>query len=134
LPEPTPGAVIEIHEAWLVAAQLHPVGAVTMIRPTPPVAAMLADEVVVVTTQPSAACDTVCTWVPTVIVPVRGEVPVLADALKTTVELPVPSAALVTLIQGSDAVTVHAHPAPAVSANDPLPPAAGTLLPTEEIE
>jgi hypothetical protein len=58
-------------------------------------------------------------------VPVRGEVLVLAATLKATVPLPEPLDPLVTVIQLAESVAVHAQPLPAVTANDPVPPPAG---------
>jgi hypothetical protein len=59
-------------------------------------------------------------------VPLRA-VPVLATALNATVPLPVPDAPLVTVSQGTLAAAVQAHDAAeAVTAVDPVPPAADT--------
>ena len=61
------------------------------------------------------------------IVPVRALVFGLADALNATVPVPLPLAPLVTVnhdVWLLDAV--HAHPAGAVTAVDPVPPAATT--------
>lgn len=134
LPEPTPPAVIVIHEAWLVAAQLQLLAADTMMRPTPPLAGRLADVVDVVTVQAPAGCETVCVCSPTVMVAVRDEVPVFAAAANVTVAAPEPLAALETTSQGAELTVVQAHPAPVVRAKDPVPPAAGMVLPVEEIE
>jgi hypothetical protein len=59
---------------------------------------------------------TVNVWSPTVIVPLRGLVEVLAVTLNATVVLPVPLAALVTVIQLALLVVVQAHPLPVVRA------------------
>lgn len=134
LPEPTPPAVMVIQAAWLVAAQLQPLDAVTMMSPTPPLAPRLADVVEVVTLHAPAGCDTVCVWPPTVMVPVRGAVPVFAAALNVTLAVPEPLDGLVTISHGADVAVVHAQPLLDVRAKVPLPPAAGTLLLPDEIE
>jgi hypothetical protein len=72
------------------------------------------------------ACVTVNVCPPTVIVPVRLALPVLAATLNDTVAVPVPLAALVTVIQLAVLDAVHAQPAMVVTVNDPVPPAAGT--------
>jgi hypothetical protein len=69
----------------------------------------------------AAACVTVNVWPPTVIVPLRWLVDVLAVTLKATVVLPVPPAALVTVIQLALLVAVQAHPLPVVSAKELAP-------------
>jgi hypothetical protein len=80
LPEPVRPVPLEIvtHAAPLVALQLHPRPVVTLTLLVPPPAAIAspADEIVKV--QAAAACVTVKTLVPIVIVPVRDRVPVFA--------------------------------------------------------
>ena len=77
--------------------------------------------------QAAAAWLTVNGWPPIVIVPVRVLVFGLADALNATVPGPLPLAPLVTVNHDVWLLTpVHAHPAGAVTAVDPVPPPATT--------
>ena len=77
--------------------------------------------------QAAAAWLTVNVWPAIVIVPVRGLVFGLADALNATVPGPLPLAPLVTVSQPVLLLTpVHAHPAGAVTVVDPVPPPATT--------
>jgi hypothetical protein len=62
-----------------------------------------------------------------VIVPVRGLVFGLDEALNATVPFPLPLTPLVTVSQDVALLTpVHAHPAGAVTAVEPVPPLATT--------
>ena len=64
---------------------------------------------------------------PMVIVPVRGLVFGLDEALNATVPFPLPLAPLVTVSQDVALLTpVHAQPVGAVTAVDPVPPPATT--------
>jgi hypothetical protein len=75
----------------------------------------------------AAACVTENVWPPIVIVPVRGLVFGLDDALNATVPFPLPLAPLVTVNHDVLLLTpVHAHPAGAVTAVEPVPPVATT--------
>ena len=75
----------------------------------------------------AAFCVTLNVWPPIVIVPVRALVFGLADALNATVPDPLPLAPLVTVNHDVLLLTpVHAHPAGAVTAVDPVPPPATT--------
>jgi hypothetical protein len=75
----------------------------------------------------AAACVTENVWPPIVIVPVRGLVFGLDDALNATVPLPLPLAPLVTVSQLVSLLTpVHAHPASVVTEVEPVPPLAVT--------
>ena len=75
----------------------------------------------------AAACVTLNVWPPMVSVPVRALVFGLADALNATVPAPLPLAPLVTVNHDVLLLTpVHAHPAGAVTAVDPVPPPATT--------
>ena len=77
--------------------------------------------------QPTAACVTVNVWPPIVSVPLRGVPLGFAVALKATEPVPLPLAPLVTVSQDVSLLTpVHAHPAGAVTAVDPVPPPATT--------
>ena len=122
VPEPVPlvPPVTVIHDALLTAVHAHPVPAVT---PTLPVdVADVTDRLVVdnVNAQTGAACDTVKVRPATVIVPVRDVGPGLAVALKLMVVLPLPLVALVTVSHDALLDAVQPHPAPAVSANEPV--------------
>ena len=69
---------------------------------------------------PAAACVTVNVWPATVSVPLRGDVLVLADALKPTLPLPVPLAPLVTVSHPVLLTPVHVHPVGAVTFVEPV--------------
>jgi hypothetical protein len=64
---------------------------------------------------------------PTEIVPVRCELFGFAAALKLMVAPPDPLVGPVSVIQLALSVAVQLQPAPAVSANDPVPPLAATV-------
>ena len=72
-------------------------------------------------------------WPAIVSVPVRAAPPFDAT-LNVTGPLPLPDAPLVSVIQASFAVAVHAQPAPAVTATLPLPPNESTAWLFGEIE
>jgi hypothetical protein len=77
--------------------------------------------------QAAASCVTVNAWPAMVRVPVRELVFGFAAALNATVPLPLPLAPLVTVSHDVSLLTpVHAHPAGAVTAVEPVPPAATT--------
>jgi hypothetical protein len=68
-------------------------------------------------------------WPPIVIVPCRVCVAVFAATENDTVPLPLPLAPAVTVSHDGALLTAdHAHPAGAVTAVEPLAPAAATLL------
>jgi hypothetical protein len=69
-----------------------------------------------------------------VMVPVRGELAVLAATLKLTVPLPDPFEPLVIVIQLADAVAVQAQPLPLLTLNAPELPAAGAEWLEDESE
>ena len=76
---------------------------------------------------PAGSCATVNVWFPMVSVPVRGFVVALAAAVKATEPSPLPVPPLVIVSHvGSLLTPVHAQPAGAVTAVDPVPPAAVT--------
>jgi hypothetical protein len=70
-----------------------------------------------------AACETVKVFPPIVTVPLRAA-PVFGATTKLTDPLPVPLAPAVMLIHDAFGTAVHAHPAAAVTATIPAPPAA----------
>ena len=74
----------------------------------------------------AAVCVTVNVWPPTVIVPVRALVALLAATLNATVAVSVPLAVLVTVTQLTLLVAVQLHPAPVVTVKDPVPPPDGS--------
>jgi hypothetical protein len=77
--------------------------------------------------QDAAACVTVNVCPPIVSVPVRALVFGLEEALNATLPLPLPVAPLVTVNHDVLLLTpVHAHPAGAVTAVEPVPPPATT--------
>ena len=74
-----------------------------------------------------AACVTENVWPPMLIVPVREVVFGFDEALKATVPLPLPLAPLVTVSHDVSLLTpVQAQPVGAVTAVEPVPPAAAT--------
>ena len=84
MPLPVAPAVTVIHGSLLVATQLHPADAKTVMVPFAPVAAKLANEGDSVDTHDTLvtpACVTVNVLPAIVIVPVRDDVPVLAATL-----------------------------------------------------
>ena len=78
LPLPVAPAVMVIHVALLVAVQLHPVDAKTVIVPAVPAAPALTNVGETVDTHDTPACVTVNVLPPIVSVPVRDVVPVFA--------------------------------------------------------
>jgi hypothetical protein len=78
LPLPGEPLVTVIHAALLVAVQLHPVAAVTVIVPVPVVAGRLADDGEIVGEHVAPDWFTVKVLPPTETVPVRDVVPVFA--------------------------------------------------------
>jgi hypothetical protein len=81
LPVPDAPALIGIHAALLVAVQPQPVTAVTVTVPLPAPALTLAEAGAIVELQGTPACVTVKVFPPTVSVPVRPLVVVLAATL-----------------------------------------------------
>jgi hypothetical protein len=65
---------------------------------------------------------------PTLIVAVRWEIDVFSATLKLTVPLPEPLVPLVMVTHDTPFVVVQAQPLPALTANDPVPPEAGTVV------
>ncbi len=74
----------------------------------------------------AAAWLTVNETPPIVTVPLRVWGVEFAAALNATVPFPLPLAPLVTVIHEALLVAVHAHPAPAVTVVDPVPPPTAT--------
>jgi hypothetical protein len=126
LPDPDAPEVTTIHEAGLVAVQLHAVPAPTLtLADSPPAAAFLLPglmEYVHVALDP--LCETVNVCPAMVMVPLRLAVAVLADSEKVTLPGPVTEAAEVTVIQVLLDRAVHAHVAPAPTDTEPVAEAA----------
>jgi len=121
-PEPLAPAVMVIHESLLAAVQAHPVAAVTLTDPDPPLAGKLCEAGLMVNAQP-LFCVTVKVCPATVIAPMRCG-PVLAATVNWTVPLPLPLAPLEMVIQAALLVAVHAQIAAAVTLTEADPPLA----------
>ena len=127
VPLPLAPLVTVNHDVLLLTpVHAHPAGAVTAVDPVPPPAT--TDWLVGAAHRCSAAAwVTVNVWPAIVSVPVRALVFGLAAALNATVPVPLPLAPLVTVNHDVLLLTpVHAHPASAVTAVDPVPPPATT--------
>ena len=124
LPEPLAPAVTTIQLTVLDADHVQPAPVVTVNEPGPPAEGIDCDTGPIEYVQGGAAsCVTVNVCPPTVIVPVRCVVAVLAATLNATVPLPVPVAVPVIVIQLTLLAAVHEHPPEAATANEPVPPA-----------
>ena len=124
LPLPLPPALtVNQLGALLVAVQEQPAGAPIDVATVPPLAPTEPLTGVSAYVQGAAAWFTVNVCPPIVNVPCRVCVAEFSVAENDTVPLPLPLAPAVTVSQ-PDAllVAVHAHPAGAVTAVDPLPP------------
>ena len=126
LPVPAAPAVTVIHDTLLTAVHAHPVAAVTVVDPEPPVALVVCDEGEMVGTQGAPASLTVNVRPPTVRVPLRGVVEEFAVALNPTVPGPEPDPPDVTVSQPLLLVALHPHPAGAVMVRIPVPPVPAT--------
>jgi hypothetical protein len=128
LPEPVAPDVTVSHDvSLLTAVHAHSATVVTAVEPVPPAAAIdwLVGTSVYVQDAAAWFTENVCPAI--VSVPVRAVVFGFAAALNATVPLPLPLAPLVTVSHDVLLLTpVHAHPAGAVTAVDPVPPAAVT--------
>jgi hypothetical protein len=118
---------IVTHAAPLVAFQVHPAVVVTVTDPLPPAApsAWLPGEIA--NEHGAAAWSSVKVCPPTVIVPVRAIVAVLAATAYDTAPLPSPEAPAVIVIHASLLVAVQAQPVAAVTVTVPAAPAATAL-------
>ena len=132
LPLPLAPAVTVIHAALLVAVQPQPVPAVTGSTPVKLAGAMLIDVDDSDTVQTGAAWVTVKVLPPTVKVPVRADVPVLAATLYVTEPLPLPDAPAVIVIHAALLTAVHPQPVPALTETTPVKPIDPTLLDVAE--
>jgi hypothetical protein len=121
LPVPLPPAVMVIQAALLVAVQVHPAAPDTLALADPPAAAAEYDVGDTVNVHDCPCCVRVKVWPAIEIVPVLGEVPVLAETENPTAPLPVPLLPEVTVIQAAPDEAVQLQPAPAVTETLPLP-------------
>ena len=130
-PVPVPPEVIESHAALEVAVQPHVVPFVVIeTLPVPPVAAKLAVAGVrALTAHAAASCVTTCTWLPAVIVAVRGEAFGFAETEYAIVPVaPVPVAPEVIESHAALDVAVQPHVVPFVVIETlPVPPVAAKL-------
>jgi hypothetical protein len=126
LPEPDPVAPATrlIQAALLVAVQLHPAPAVTVLLPDPPSLANAWLVGVAEYVQAAPDCETVNVAPAIVSVPDRLVVEVFAATLNPALPGPVPEVPLVTVIHGALLVVLHVQPADVVTFVLPLPPAA----------
>ena len=122
LPDPVAPAVTVIHNALLVAVQLQPVAAITVLLPLPdpPEKDWVVGEID--GEQDAAAWVTVNVAPAMVSVPVRLDATVFAVTLNPTVPLPEPVAPLVTVIHAALLAAVHEQPVATVTALLPVPP------------
>jgi hypothetical protein len=118
---------IVTHAAPLDALHVHPAVVVTVIVPVPPAApsAWLPGEIA--NEHGAAAWSSVKVCPPTVIVPVRAIVAVLAATAYDTEPLPAPDAPAVIVIHASLLAAVQPHPIAAVTVTVPAAPAATAL-------
>ena len=111
----------------LTAVQAQPAGAVTVVDPLARLALTAWLVGLIAYVHPTPAWVTVSVCPPIVSVPLRCAVLALAVALKPTVPPPFPLAPLDTVSHDVLLLTlVHAQPVGAVTAVDPVPPAAAT--------
>jgi hypothetical protein len=115
LPDPLAPLVMVNHDALLVAVQVHPAAAVTVIDAVPPAAGMetAVCDSAYVHDAPPCVTATVCPAM--VSVALRDTVAVLTDAATLTVPLPDPLAPLAIVNHAALLVAVHVQPAPAVT-------------------
>jgi len=123
-PLPVPGVpeVTTIQGTLLTAVQVQPADVVTETMLDAPLEGMFRDGGENVNVQPDSWL-TVTVRPAIVTVPARGG-PGFAAIDRVTWPLPVPVAPAVTVIHGTLAVAVHAHPAIAVTSTRAVPPAA----------
>jgi len=134
VPLPVPLAVTAVSQpALLVAAHAQPSVDVTATLPVPPAAANACEVCEILNEHPTPACVTMNVWPATVRLPLRCVVAVLAATAKETAPLPMPVPPALTVNQGALAAAVQAHPAPALTATVPLPPAEANDCDTGEM-
>ena len=124
-PEPVAPAVTVIQVTPLTAVQEQPVVVVTVVDSSAPAAATDRLDGEIEYEHPAGSCVTLNACPAIVNVPLRCDELALAAALNATVPFPLPLAPLVTVNHDVLLLTpVHAHPAGAVTAVDPVPPPA----------
>ena len=136
-PPPLPLAplVTVSHDASLLTlVHAHPVGAVTVVEPVPPLTATDWLAGLIAYVQDAAACVTVNRRPAIIKLPVRWVVLVLGAMVKLTEPAPEPVAPLVMVIQEAPLPAVQLQPVVVVTAADPVPPAAVTVWLVGEIE
>ena len=136
LPLPLPPALTVNHDgALLDAVHAHPAGAPIDVATVPPLAPTELLTGVSAYVQGAAAWLTVYVWPPIVNVPCRVCVSAFAVGENDTEPLPLPLAVPVTLNQPDALLTaLHAQPAGAVMAVDPVPPPTATEALTGDTE
>jgi hypothetical protein len=120
--------VIVIHDAVVVAVQLHPAAALTVKLPVPALDEGLADDGEIVGEQLAPDWLTLNVLPPTDTVPTRDVVAVLAATVYENVPFPVPGEPAVTVIQASLFVAVHPQPVDALTVTALEVPEAGTVV------
>jgi hypothetical protein len=135
MPPPVPAAPAVIVSHALFEAAVHPqVGPVlTVTLPEPPAASMFRPGGASANVHGTACCVTISVCPPMTTVPLRAAASFAATENLTT-PFPVPEAPSVMVIQEFCVAAVHAQPAPAVSAVEPVPPVAGKSSDAGEIE
>jgi hypothetical protein len=127
LPEPLAPPLMVSQAASLVAAHVHPAGAVTPVVDDPAAAGNVVEVGVTPKVQVMPLWVTVTAWPATVNVPTRCAVAVFAVASKVTVPLPFPVAPPLMVSQAASLVAVQAHPVVAATAAVDEPAAAGSV-------
>jgi hypothetical protein len=136
LPLPlAPLVIVSQDVSLLTPVHAQPPGAVTTVEPVPPPKTTEAPVGAIEYEHGAPASVTVKVWPPMVSVPVRCDELGFAVALKLTVPLPLPPAALVIVSQDVSLLTaVHEQPLGAVIAVEPVPPPNATDAPVGAIE
>ena len=125
MPEPCAPPVMVSQGTVLLAVHAQSAGAVTVKLPGPPsllMSAALGERSYVHAVADRPCCVMAWLWPPIVSEPAREVVPALAPTEYVTVPGPLPLAPAVIVIQPALVVTVHEHPAGAVTATLPVPP------------
>jgi hypothetical protein len=120
LPLPVAPPVNVIHPALLVDDHAHPVGAVTAAEPVVAVAATDCVDGEIAYVQGTAACVTVKVCPAIVSVPMRCDAFGFGATLKDARPPPLPLVAPSSVIHAALLAAVHAHPAGAVTVDDPV--------------
>ena len=127
LPLPAAPEVIVIHDAVGTAVQAHPRAAVTVKVPEPPAAGTVAPPGLSVYVQLGRAAAWLIVNVrPAMEIGLERATPRFGSTRYPTVPFPFPLVPVVNEIHDALFEAVHAHPAPAVTAMEPVPPIADT--------